>query len=240
MAMLFDMRCLLPSLILTLASPVLAADPDDYDPILDGGPPGSLEQRLPKRDDRDPGFQLSGHVGIYLGKTSSTLTSRRSELRPELSGLFGVGIGYRTPSPIELGVDIALGFGETWDQDLNEWTFAFDLLVEPRLLVHVYETGSFGVYFGAATDIIMFDVEPAGMNQFGLGPTLVSGLAFRSPGSLLFIELSGTAFYDFFAFKYIQPTEEELEEDPFATEEKEYGEWFGIFRITLGYRVNGF
>jgi hypothetical protein len=69
----------------------------------------------------------------------------------------------------------------------------------------------------------------------------VLGILHRlGPHSLIFAELSATAFYDFLAYQFTGPTAEQLERDPTAEPEKIEGEWFGIFRLTVGYRLTGF
>ena len=80
-----------------------------------------------------------------------------------------------------------------------------------------------------------------------MGPAALLGILYRwdspkhSPSyGLVYLEASGSYFYDTLAFHFEQPTEEEREEDPFAQEEKVEGEWYNIFRVTVGYRLTSF
>ena len=216
-----------------------AVDPDGFDPLLDR-PPVQIDRdrRSPQLDPRSPGFAVSTHAGMYFGAVRSSLTAARSKLESAGRGNFGFGLGGRTPSLIELGIDFDLGLGQTWEPDFETYVFAFDLLIEPRVFAHYYETPNFSAYAGLTALGIMFDVELAGLNQAGLGPGALLGVQWRlDRHSLLYIELSGTAFHDFLAYHREPPSEEALLEDPAAEPEKVYGEWFGIFRLTVGYRL---
>lgn len=219
-----------------------AADPDAYDPVLDDGPgPRPRQERLERPDPRAPGFMLSAHFGLYAGHVESYLTAERSKLESGARGAVGFGFGYRTRSLIELGVDFGLGLGRTYEAELDDRVFAFDLLVQPRVLAHAYETDRFSLYAGAGADVILFDVESAGLNQAGIGPALIAGLLYRLDGhSLLYLEGSAGWFHDFLAYSYEEPGEEALALDPTAPPERIEGEWFNIFRLTVGYRLCAF
>lgn len=217
------------------------ADPNAFDPILDTpreADPGR-EQRVAKHDPRSPGFTVGTHVGLYLGSVRSYLTSQVSSLEGTGRGCLGFGLGYRTPSLIELGVDVDLGLGQTYEPEIDDTVFAFDLLTEPRILAHYYETESFSAYAGVGLLAILFDLELAGINQAGAGPNLILGAQYRTDRhSLLYFEASASAFYDWLAYHYRSPTEAELEEDPLRGDVRVDGEWFAIFRLTVGYRLS--
>lgn len=236
------MRCLTLALSLLLAAPALAADPDAFDPLLDLPPEGDArDQTYEAPDPRSPGFTIGGFGGWYIGSVKSFLTKDRSTLTSGSRPFVGFGFGGRTRSPIELGIDIGLGLGQTFLPKYNINVAAFDLILAPRLLVHLYESPGLGVYTGAAGEAILFDVEPAGLNQAGIGPALVVGLLRRlGPHSFIFAEVTASAFYDLLAFKYVPPDEEALLEDPTLEPKREDGEWYGIARFTLGYRLTAF
>lgn len=225
--------------------PVAAAgpDPDRYDPLLDDAPRSDpREERLPSRDPRVPGFVLSTHFGLYLGDVRSFLTSESSRLESAARGALGLGIGYRTPSLIELGLDVDLGLGQTHEPKTDDTVFAFDVLVQPRIFAHAYETESFSFYAGVAGDVILFDLGGDGLNQGGVGPALLVGVHYRTDRhSLFYLEASADYFYDFLAYRF-EPVEEDDEDPAPSTEEvrKIEGEWYNIFRLTLGYRLTGF
>lgn len=236
--MLRAMRTLLALVGCLTIHPAAAQDPDDFDPLLDGGAPKPPGTPLVRPDHRAPGFNISGHAGLYTGATSSFLDPRNSLLLSHTSYNVGVGFGFRTPSLIELGVDLDLGLGETWDREQKAQVFAFDVLITPRVLAHVWEGERGSLYVGAAADVILFDAEPAGLNQAGVGPALIlGGLVRLDDHSLLYLEVSGDYFYDFLAYTLKPPSEEALLEDPTLKPRKVYGEWFNIYRVTAGYRL---
>lgn len=215
-------------------------DPNAFDPILDTpreADPGR-ERRVSQHDARSPGFTVGTHLGVYMGAVRSYLTSDLSTLESTARGNLGFGLGYRTRSLIELGIDVDLGLGQTFEPEIDDSVFAFDLLTEPRILAHYYETESFSAYAGVGLLSILFDLELAGLNQAGAGPNLIAGLQWRTDRhSLLYIEASACAFYDSLAYRYREPTESELEDDPNLGDIRVDGDWFGIFRLTIGYRL---
>ncbi len=226
---------------LCLAAPgwAQATEPDGFDPLLDL-PPRSAQPGRPvdTPDPRAPGFFVGGFGGVYLGDTLSYLTDQLSELRPDVNGLFGVGFGWRTPSLIEVGVDAALGFGTTWSPAAQAEDTALDILAQLRVLAHWYETPTWGVYSGLAGDAIFYDLEPAGLNQASVGPTAVLGVQWRTgPHSLFFLEAAYGRQFDFLAYRFEDPTEEELIEDPDLTRKRITGGWFNLGRISVGYRL---
>lgn len=213
-------------------------DPDVFDPVLDAPPAEGGDRPLPSPDVRQAGAWVSTHGGVYLGAVQSYLTSDRSMLRDAARFAVGFGIGVRTPSPIDLGVDVDLGLGQTWEPRIDDTVFAFDLIIEPRVVAHVYETEGFSAYAGVGALSAMFDLELAGINQAGVGPSAVVGLTWRTDGhSQLYLEASGGPFYDLLAYHYRGPTEAELAKDPIVRRIKVEGEWFALFRVTVGYRL---
>lgn len=238
------LRAMLRSLlILGLSSAPAWADPDAFDPLLDAPPTAEKapENRYEAPDPRAPGFMIGALVGTYLGAIKSYLTEERSRLNSGARPFAGFGFGLRTRSPIEIGVDLGLGLGRTFSPQFGIDLSAFDLIIQPRILVHVYESEYVGLYAGLGGETILFDVEGAGLNQAGIGPGLVLGVLHRmDPHSLIFAEATATAFYDFLAYRYADPSAEELEENPLAQPEKIDGEWFGVMRLTIGYRLTAF
>ena len=222
------------------ATPAPGVDPDAFDPILATpreADPGR-ERRVSQHDPRSPGFTVGTHLGAYMGAVRSYLTTDLSTLEDTARANIGLGIGYRTASLIELGVDVDLGLGQTYEPEIDRPVFAFDLLTEPRILAHYYETDGFSAYAGVGLLSILFDLELEGINQAGAGPNLILGLQWRTDRhSLLYVEGSISAFYDWLAYRYRDPTESELEDDPTLGEIRIDGDWFTIFRLTVGYRL---
>ena len=245
MRTLFDAarRALPCALVLCLAAPANAQDPNEYDPLLDVAPSTSRErdnQYVPP-DPRAPGFMIGALLGTYLGAIKSRLTEQVSTLDRGARPFFGFGIGGRTRSPIEIGLDIGLGLGRTYSPQFDLYLAAFDVFIQPRILAHFYESEYLGLYAGLGGEAILFDVEGEGLNQAGIGPSGIFGLLHRLDAhSLIFIEASATAYYDFLAYRFENPTEAELMENGFAEPKKIEGEWFGIMRLSVGYRLTAF
>ena len=231
------------ALALCLALPAQAQNPNEYDPLLDVPPSTARRpdnQYVPP-DPRAPGFMIGAMLGTYLGAIKSRLTEQRSTLDRGARPFFGFGIGARTRSPIEIGVDFGLGLGRTYSPQFDLYLAAFDVFIQPRILVHYYESEYLGLYAGLGGETILFDVEGEGLNQAGVGPSGIVGLLHRFDAhSMIFIEGAATAYYDFLAYKFEDPTEAELEENPFLEPSKVEGEWFGIVRLSIGYRLTAF
>ena len=225
------------ALIIALCAP--QSDPDVYDPILDVPPaamgPGT---RLQTPDPTAPGVYVGAFLGLSLGHVRSVLTDELSELEGDANGLVGFELGYRHGQWVDLGLNIALGFGSTWAPKTRTYDDAFDLLLAVRAVGHVYETERWGLYTGLGGDAVFYDLEPAGLNQAGVGPALFAGLQRRlGPHSLIFLEASWGPFFDFLAYRYKQPTEAQLLEDPDLGVKKIIGKWFHLVRLSVGYRL---
>lgn len=228
------------TLALLLGGGLARANPEAFDPLLDV-PPRDRDpnERIAETDARNPGFRVSGHAGLYGGDVRSFLRSDLSELQPTAPrGEVGFGFGYRTRSLIEIGLDLGLGLGQTWDNDNGLTVFAFDMLVEPRILAHALEGEDWGLYGGVGALAILFDLEPAGLNQAGIGPDLIAGVKRRLDAhSVLYLEGGYCFFYDPLAYTFEDPTRAELERNPTAQPERIDGDWFQIFRVVFGYRL---
>ena len=232
------MRVLSGLLLFPLAA--AAADPDAFDPLLDTPPNGRSDQ-YQAPDPRAPGFMVGGFGGAYFGSVKSYLTRDNSTLTGGSRPFVGFGFGVRTRSLVEIGLDVGLGLGRTWEPKYNLEIAAFDVILQPRLIFHVYESEALGLYAGAAGEAFLFDVEEAGLSQAGIGPAAVVGILHRlGTHSFIFLEGTATAFYDVLAYHFEYPSEEALAEDPTLEREKVEGAWFGIGRVTLGYRLTAF
>ncbi|MCA9544884.1 MAG: hypothetical protein KC613_10855 [Myxococcales bacterium] len=231
---------LFPCLAL-LAAPLAWAQPDPnaFDPLLDVPPRSAQPTRpTPKEDFRSPGFFVGGLGGVYLGDTRSYLTEELSELRSDVNGTVAVGLGWRTRSLIELGLDVGLGFGSTWSPEQQTDKDALDILAQPRILAHWFERPTWGTYAGVGGDMVFYDLEPAGLNQASAGATAIVGVQWRTgPHSLIFLEAGFGGQFDFLAYRFEDPTAEELMEDPELTRKKITGAWFPFGRLSLGYRL---
>ncbi|MFN3202493.1 MAG: hypothetical protein ACE366_29115 [Bradymonadia bacterium] len=218
-----------------------AQDPDDFDPILDGqeSPSGGSEPITPE-EPFPLGFMIGAGGGLYFGRVKSYLDPDISRLESGLRPGLSLGLSGRTRSGWEIGLEMMVGFGRTFEPDEGE-VEAFDLMVQPRVLYHFVEEESYGFYGGLGGTFWGFDLGGEGLNQGGAGPGAVLGLVFaRDLHGHLYLELGTTALYDFLAYRFEDPTAEQLIEDPTAEPEKIEGEWFILSRVILGYRLTNF
>jgi len=226
-------------IMISVANAQVPTDPD-YDPLIDKEPEDA-RHRYTAPVERGSGFTVAGSLGLYYGRVNSYLTPRESQLLQGTRPSIGFGLGYRTNSQFELAIDVSLGLGKSFDVDNPEGTFAFDMLVEPRLLFHWYEQWPWSMYSGVGALAGLFDVETSGISQAGIGPTVVLGTILRSDGSSgAFVECAASYFYDVFAFRVSEDDSVIDSMTTVGTSEKDEGDWFPIFRVTLGYRLTSF
>ena len=141
--------------------------------------------------------------------------------------------------PFWLAVDVNLGLGKTFEIDKPQGKGAFDVLLDPRVQIHFLENRPWSLYTGMGVLLSLFDLERSGVSQAGFGPNLSLGALLASDRHLgLFIEMSGAYFYDALAYSYREDTPRFSE----STERrsKVEGDWFQIYRVTLGLRLAGF
>ena len=237
------MRTLLLMIGFMLAGvgPAAANDSDAFDPMLDDVPGEGPANRY--SDPRGPGtgFMVSGHGGIYGGSVKSYLTDQLSTLLEGVRPNVGFGLGVRLDSPFELGLNIDLGFGKTFEAQTGGEIPSIDVLIEPRLLTHWYESWPLGVYAGCGALAVLFDIEESGVSQFGVGPTVLLGALRRAgPHSLFFIEVAATYFYDTLAYEVSTTPAIRPDGSVDQVTDKDEGAWFTIFRVTVGYRLTAF
>ncbi len=228
-------------LVTTFTSDALAADPNEYDPLLDpprDGEPAESRLFSPKRG--VPGLRVATAAGVYIGHVESFLTADVSRLEMGVHPDARFGLGRRLSNPVEFGIDLAIGLGKSHQPFDNGTQDAVDILVEPRIFAHYHETPTWSTYGGLGGLLGVFDLSMGGVSQLGFGPLALLGMEFRSERySALYLELSGAFFYDFYAY---QPVISSVGEGPTATlvEDQERGEWYQIFRVCVGYRLSGF
>lgn len=216
-------------------------DPDAYDPLLDRPAPVPPPKRLAERRPGEAGFFIGGGGFLYMGRTRSRLEKSVSTLENGAFPAVMLTLGGRARIPLEIGFDLGYGIGRRWDADLEDWFWAHDLLLEPRALWHWHETETWDFVGGLAGSFWMFDVGGDGISQTLIGPFGVVGVRRHLDArSLLFLELSGGLGKDTLAYRRVEPTEEELLEDPEARPHRVYGAWFPLLRLSAGYRLSGF
>jgi hypothetical protein len=218
-----------------------ANDSDTFDPLLDDAPGEGPSHRYNRPSGPGTGFTISGHGGIYGGSVKSYLTDQLSTLLEGVRPNVGFGFGARLDSPLELGVNIDLGFGKTFEAQTGGETPSIDLLIEPRLLAHWYESWPAGAYAGLGALAVLFDIEESGVSQFGLGPCVLLGVLRRTgPHSLFFAEVGATYFYDTLAYEVTTTPAIRSDGSVDQVTDKDEGAWFTIFRVTIGYRLTAF
>lgn len=237
----------LTALVLTgVTTPANAAEPDEYDPILDDLRNHASDPRQQRRvrpvQRGTPGLTVGGGAAIYAGKVKSFHNDQDSMLLTSSRPGVVLELGSRTADRMEIGLTTMFGFGRTYKtREVYIEVPAVDLLVEPRALYHLYEDRDYGLYAGAAASIYLFALAEDGVSQGGAGPSAVLGGLLRfGRHSVVYLDISATAFRDVLAFRHVEPSEEDLEDNPYAQPEKEEGAWYPIVRLTLGYRLSGF
>ena len=137
-----------------------------------------------------------------------------------------------------MAFDTALAFGQTWSPSEEDWLATTDLLVQGKLLFHGLEWDGGGLYAGAGAHLALFDVGLEGLNQAGAGPLFVLGAQRRLGQNLLmYLELAYVPLFDFLAYRFEDPTEEELLDDPQAPRIKVTGGWFHVALLQVGFRL---
>ena len=233
-----NMKPLEMLLVSAIVSEAWAADPNAYDPLLDPpreGEPSPSRLVLPKGG--VPGMRVGTGAGVYLGHVEAFLTADISRLEQGVHPEVRFGLGRRLANPVEFGIDFAIGLGESHAPFDDGTQDAIDLLVEPRVFAHYYETPTWSAYGGLGGLLGVFDLSIGGVSQMGFGPLALLGMEFRSERySALYLELSSTFFYDFYAYEpMVSATETGA-----LVEGQDRGAWYQIFRFCIGYRLSGF
>jgi len=203
--------------------------------------PAAAPRRYSALEPGGPGFFVGGGAFLYAGKVRSRLLKADSGLKTGAYPGILVTLGGRARIPLEIGFDIGYGIGARWHAKMDDWIWAHDVLLEPRVLWHVYETRTWDFVAGAAGTFWFFDVGEDGISQTLMGPFAVLGVRRHMDArSLLFFELSGGYGKDTLAYRVITPTVEDLAIDPEARPYRETGAWYPLLRASAGYRLSGF
>ena len=79
------------------------------------------------------------------------------------------------------------------------------------------------------------------MSQVAAGPSIAPRLTWKlSDLSQIYVEFHWSPLYDFLAYSFREPTEDELEENPELVEIKLKGKWFNHYQTIVGLRLLGF
>jgi hypothetical protein len=235
-------QTLVRATLLALVWPA-ASSADEYDPLLDGEPPPS-QVRPWAPPTPATGFQIGASLFGYGGRTRSRLEQRVSRLEPGVGAGVALSIGSRGAGRVEFLVDAGLGLGSRIDSSLPDGQnvfAAYDVFVEPRVLVAVARGERAAFHVGLGPSLWAFDSGEDGVSQLVFGPALVlAGTRRLDARSLLFLELTTTFGWDFFAYERFAPDAEALALDPSTPSRREDGQFAPVARLSVGYRLSGF
>ena len=221
--------------------------PFDYNPILDARPKVPRRERVVEWTRGASGFRVGTYLGVSFGSAASYLSPRISSLDLGTFPLFGLSLGVRLGADqtqgllrrFELGLNGALGFGRTFEQ--GDYDNALDIHLRPSLTCHFAEGQRWATSASVSLNTIIFDSEDGEVSQIAVGPSFAPRLTWKmSDLSQLYVEFHWSPLYDFLAYSFRDPTEDELDENPEIIEIKEKGKWFNHYQAIIGLRLLGF
>ena len=230
-----------------VANGLRVASPFEYSPLLDVAPETPRRERTIEWTEGASGFRVGSYLGVSFGSAASYLSPRISSLDLGTFPLCGLYLGYRLGSThaegwvkrFELGINSALGFGRTFE--LNNYDDALDVHIRPMVTYHFAEGESWVTSLGVGLNIIVFDLEDEEVSQIGIGPAFAPRLTWKMGDlSQVFFEFQWSPLYDFLAYSFREPTEDELMDNPEILEIKENGKWFNHYLGIVGLRLLGF
>jgi hypothetical protein len=243
----------------SLLAPVraLSANPFKYDPIIDDPPIIPQRSQTVEWVQTDSGVRVGAFLGAYFGSASSFLTKELSSLDTGTHPQFGLTLGYRFSGEtsastrgerwlaggiarrFELSLQCSAGFGRTYER--RDYDDAVDVLLRPQLTFHLLDGQLIGLGVIAGLQAAIFDIERGEVSQAALGPMFGGRLTWKvSRNNHVFIEGGWSHLYDFLAYSFRPPTEDELIENPQITRFKVTGDWFNLYQVTVGYQLLGF
>lgn len=234
----------LPSATLTSSTfnrthPPLILSPFDYDPLIDDFPTTPKRERQVIKLHSGLGFQIGPFVGMYFGAAGSYLTPNLSSLDYGAFPQYGLHVGYQLSPRWTLGIDGSFGTGRTYED--RNYDDAFDVLFRPSLSFAPLNGRSWKWNIELGGQLAVYDLEEGQVSQIAVGPYTGSQILYKlSPLSHLYLGFGWSYLYDFFAYRFRPPTEEELMDNPNVVKFKVNGAWFHLNQWTLGYRISGF
>ena len=234
-----------------LISEVVSAEttppPFDYNPILDARPKVPRRERVVEWTRGASGFRVGTYFGVSFGSAASYLSPRISSLDLGTFPLFGLSLGVRLGADqnqgllrrFELGINGALGFGRTYEK--GDYDNALDIHLRPSITCHFAEGQRWATSASVSLNTIIFDSEDGEVSQIAVGPSFAPRLTWKMGDlSQVYVEFHWSPLYDFLAYSFRDPTEDELEENPEIIEIKEKGKWFNHYQAIIGLRLLGF
>ena len=221
--------------------------PFNYNPILDARPTTPQRERMIEWTQGASGFRIGSYLGVSFGSAASYLSPRISSLDIGTFPLFGLSLGVRLGADqvegllrrFELSVNGALGFGRTFEK--GDYDNALDIHFRPSVTCHFAEGQRWATSLSVSLNTIIFDSEDGEVSQIGIGPSVAPRLTWKmSDLSQIYVEFHWSPLYDFLAYSFREPTEDELEENPELVEIKLKGKWFNHYQTIVGLRLLGF
>lgn len=221
--------------------------PFNSNPLLDDPPQREGSERAVSWTEGSSGFRIGSFAGLSFGSAASYLSPRISSLDVGTFPLFGLSLSVRLGTGevdgllrrFELSINSALGFGRTFER--GAYDDALDIHIKPMVTLHLFETLNWGFAVSGGLSAIAFDSEDDEVSQLGLGPYLAPRITWNmNDNAQLYFEFGWSSLYDFLAYSFREPTEEEVIDNPSILEIKEKGEWFNHYQVIGGLRLLGF
>lgn len=221
--------------------------PFNFNPLLDASPTPPKAERIVEWTEGASGFRVGSFVGLTFGSAASYLSPRISSLDLGTFPLFGLSLGARLGMGevegilrrFELSFSSALGFGRTFER--GDYDNALDIHLRPTIGIHLLESLNWGFSTSVGLNVIIFDSEDGEVSQVTSGSYLSPRLTWKmSDIAHVYLEFSWSYLYDFLAYSFREPTEEELIDNPAILEIKEKGAWFNHYQVCGGLQLLGF
>ena len=221
--------------------------PFDFNAVLDSPPGIPSKERVVEWTQGAGGFRVGMFGGLSFGSAASYLSPRISSLDRGMFPFVGLSFSYRLGAGrtqgllrrFELDLSSALGFGRTFEK--GDYDDALDIHIRPGVTFHAFEGQQWATSLMMQFNAIVFDSEGGEVSQLAVGPAIGPRLTWKmSDLSQIYLSFSWSTVYDFMAFSFRDPTEEELEDDPTIKEIKVKGDWFNHYQVSLGFRLLGF
>ena len=235
------------ALSLCIAKEVEEPAPFNYNPLLDTPPSTPASERKVEWTKSASGFRVGSFVGLSFGSAASYLSPRISSLDVGTFPLFGLSLGMRLGAGeiegvlrrFELSLSGALGFGRTYER--GDYDDALDIHLRPALTLHLLETLTWDLSTQLGAQVIAFDSESGEVSQIAFGSYIGPRITWKmSEIAHVYLEFGWAYLYDFLAYSFREPTEDELLDNPAIIEIKEKGEWFNHYQISGGLQLLGF
>ena len=229
------------------AKEVEESAPFNYNPLLDTAPTAPKSERIVEWTKSASGFRIGSFVGLSFGSAASYLSPRISSLDVGTFPMCGLSLGVRLGAGevegmlrrFELSLSGALGFGRTYER--GDYDDALDIHLRPALTIHLLESLNWDLSTITGLNLVAFDSEDGEVSQLAMGSYIAPRITWKmNELAHIYLEFSWSHLYDFLAYSFREPTEEELLDNPAILEIKEKGEWFNQYQVLGGLQLLGF